>query len=418
VRASARLAVLLVVLTGWGHRLAAQLDPVPRRLLQVGYNQPVEGNDPFSGYAFFYYNRPGFVRSNLTFRAAVAPVYLDSELGFRGLLSPGTDVGVGVAGGGFADSHNEIVNGKWRKEESFTGHAGEFNASVYHLFNPLPPGRTPQRLAEVPVQGLFRTSMRYSIFERNDTTADGFEMPDDFPAFAVRTGLRFGGREPLMTPPAAVELSVWYQGMFRLNADAYGFAGDREISAVTHLFWARALGAFTFTNLGHRAELSLTAGASVDPDRLSTYRLGGNLPLASEFPLMIPGYYFEELSARHFALLDFSYAVPLGGRFDFVFRASTAAVSFLPSLEQGGNWHSGVGGGVGWTSPGGAWQVLATYAYGVDAIRTGGRGANNVGILIQYDLDRANLPDADEMRTFFNRVNSSAWRGFGRMFRR
>ena len=31
----------------------AQIDPVKRELLQLGYNAAIEGHSPFSGYAFF-----------------------------------------------------------------------------------------------------------------------------------------------------------------------------------------------------------------------------------------------------------------------------------------------------------------------------------------------------------------------------
>ncbi|HZL80015.1 MAG TPA: hypothetical protein VFC17_14360, partial [Candidatus Limnocylindrales bacterium] len=114
----------------------AQIDPVKRDLIQIGYNQPLEGRAPLAGYAFYYHNQPDFLRTNLTLRVALAPVYLDSELGFVHGLGPNTDFAIGAAGGGFADSYNEIRGGKWIEGESFDGHGGEISASVYHLFNP------------------------------------------------------------------------------------------------------------------------------------------------------------------------------------------------------------------------------------------------------------------------------------------
>ena len=83
---------------------SAQIDPVKRDLIQFGYNQPAEGRAPLSGYAFYYHNAPDFLRTNLTLRLAVAPTYLDSELGFAHALGPETDLALGLAGGGFADS--------------------------------------------------------------------------------------------------------------------------------------------------------------------------------------------------------------------------------------------------------------------------------------------------------------------------
>ena len=84
--------------------LEAQIDSEKRRLLQLGYNQPLQGRGPISGYAFFYWNQPNFLQTNLTLRLAVAPVYLDSELGIGHALGAHTDLALGLAGGGFADS--------------------------------------------------------------------------------------------------------------------------------------------------------------------------------------------------------------------------------------------------------------------------------------------------------------------------
>src|SRR5450432_2970365 len=114
----------------------AQVDPVPRDLVQFGYNQAFEGHQPLAAYAFYYHNQPDFLKTNLTLRLALAPVYLDSELGFVGALGPNTDLGIGLAGGGFGDSYNEVRGGEFLPSESFTGHGGEISASIYHLFNP------------------------------------------------------------------------------------------------------------------------------------------------------------------------------------------------------------------------------------------------------------------------------------------
>ena len=45
--------------------VCAQIDPERRRLLQLGDNQPLEGRGPLSGYAYYYDNRPGFLRTNI-----------------------------------------------------------------------------------------------------------------------------------------------------------------------------------------------------------------------------------------------------------------------------------------------------------------------------------------------------------------
>src|SRR5271155_847687 len=113
---------------------SAQIDPVRRDLIQFGYNQAFEGHQPLAAYAYYYHNQPDFLRTNLTLRLAVAPVYLDSELGFISGLGPHTDFAIGLAGGGFSDGYNEIHGGKFLPDESFEGDGAEISASVYHLF--------------------------------------------------------------------------------------------------------------------------------------------------------------------------------------------------------------------------------------------------------------------------------------------
>ena len=209
-------------------QVAGQLDPEKRRLIQLGYNQPLEGKSPIAAYGFYYYNRPEFMRTNMTLRLAVAPIYLDTELGFKGVFTPNTDVGLGVSGGGFADTYSEIIRGNFQESESFTGHGAEFGASIYHRLNPD---------WRVPAWVIGRLSVRHSFFDADSDTADNFEVPDDVNSFNFRTGLRVGGREPSLTSPLAMEFSIWYQGHYRAEAQRYGFSNDREINDHTHIFW-------------------------------------------------------------------------------------------------------------------------------------------------------------------------------------
>ncbi|HVV02069.1 MAG TPA: hypothetical protein VHH88_11950, partial [Verrucomicrobiae bacterium] len=219
-----------------------------RELIQVGYNAALEGHAPLSAYAFYYWNHPGFIETNLTLRMAFAPTYLDSELGISQVISEHTDIGIGVAGGGFADSYSEIRRGKYLPDESFTGHGGEVSLNVYHLFNPH---------QQIPLNLVLRGALHYSTYSRDDDTSPSFTLPDDRETFIVRTGLRWGGKEPTLFPSLAMELSVWYQGEFRMQSDSYGFDNDRSVAAHSHLFWAQALLAYTLPKWKHNFYIGL-----------------------------------------------------------------------------------------------------------------------------------------------------------------
>jgi hypothetical protein len=367
--------------------------------VQFGYNGAFEGHPPQSIYAFYYMNTPHFVQTNLTLRLAIAPTYLDSELGISKALGELTDIGIGVAGGGFADNYNEIRGGTFYPSESFEGFGTETSLSLYHLFN---PGHL------IPLNGMLRGTAHYTWYDRNDDTAPTFALPNDHATFSVRTGLRFGGREPTLYPDLAMELSVWYEGYFRTDSGTYGY-GDRKVEPQSHLFWTEALLAYTFPESKQSFYISITAGTSIDADRLSAYRLGALLPLVSEFPLSLPGYYFQEISARNFILFGGNYILPLDkkAKWNLNVTATTAGVDYIPGLEQPGDWHSGVGGGILYKSR--SWKVMLGYAYGVDAIRDGGRGANSIGLLIQLDWGHAK-------ESLYTPPESGRWRGLQQIF--
>jgi hypothetical protein len=362
---------------------SAQIDPVARDLVQFGYNQAFEGHAPLAAYAFYYHNQPDFFCTNLTLRLTIAPVYVDSNLGFVNGLGPDTDFAIGLAGGGFADSYNEIRDGTYYPSESFEGNGVEISSSVYHRFNPA---------EEIPLNYILRGTVHYADYNRYSDTAQNFQLPNNHADFSVRTGLRWGGVEPTLFPPLAMELSVWYEGHLRTDPGTYGINNSDELESQSHLFWSEAALAYTLPKSQQSFYLRLTAGTSVDADRFSAYRLGGFLPLISEFPLSLPGYYFQEISAQRFVLLNANYLVPLdpGKLFDLNLNASTAVVDYLPGESQPGSSLSGVGGGILYHTPSNRLKFMLNYAYGIDAIRSNGRGASSIGVLMQIDLGRMN----------------------------
>jgi hypothetical protein len=387
------IIVLCGGLTAWASSAWAQIDPVRRDLVEIGYNQPLNGHAPLSAYGYYYLNRPEFLRTNLTLRLAIAPVYLDGELGIRSALGANTDLGIGVAGGGFADSYDEIRQGKWLHEESFTGHGALVSASVYHLFN---PG------ARIPLNGLLRAGFHYSLYERDEVTAPNFVLPPDQPVALVRAGLRWGGIEPVLAPELALEVSAWYEGQLRLDSGRYGYANDRFIEPSVHRFWGRAALAYTLPDLGHQITLSLNAGTTIHPDRFSAYRLGGQLALASEFPFSLPGYYYNELSARNFLLVGGGYTIPFGPdkRWSVTPGGFTGMLAYTPGEQQSNLWNSGVGITFGYESPGKRAKYLLAYGYGIDAIRSGGRGGHSLAFMLQLDLEKSR-PGAPEQENMY-----------------
>jgi hypothetical protein len=266
----------------------------------------------------------------------------------------------------------------------------------------------PGRL--IPLYLVLRGTAHYTDYARNSDTGPTFKVPNNNLDSSVRAGLRFGGVEPTLFPALAMELSVWYEGHIRSDPNSYGFNDDRQLNPQSHLFWAEAALSYTFSNTQQNVYIRLTSGTSIDADRFSAYRLGSFLPLIAEFPLSLPGYFNQEISARQFVLLNANYLVPLdrNSRWELAFNASTAAVDYLPGEGQPGNWLNGVAGGILWHSHTDRLKVMTDYAYGINAIRNGHRGASSIGVLLQFDLGKPGHR--------FNVTQPSLWQGMQRIF--
>jgi hypothetical protein len=368
--------ILILLAAGRG---LAQIDPEHRELLEAGYDQPLEGQGPQGGYVFAYYNDPNLFNTNTALRLVVAPTYLNSELGLRQLISPTTDVGLGLEGGGYADNYYEIRQGKFIKGESFNGYGGGIFDSIYQQLN---PGM------EIPLALIVRGGFHYATFHNANQTSDHFLLPSDqYDPFA-RVGLRLAGNQPVLTPPLGMEVSAWYEHQWRLENGAYGFDDDRQVNPGLNLYWVYAGMDYSFTNSGQRVAFAMTVGGSSDADRLGAWRLGGVLPFASEYPLAIPGYNYDELTAERFVHFYAAYDFPLVPSQCLKLRieGASANVSYLPGLEQRGPWQSGVGCDLIIAPRNRNFQVILRYGYGFNAIRDGSLGAQSVGVLFQYNF--------------------------------
>ncbi len=372
------LVSLIVVLGGFN--CCAQIDPEHRNLLELGYDQPITGKGPQGVYAYYYYNNPDLYNTNVDLRLAIAPAYVDGELGFKQLLSPTTDVGLGLYGGMFGANYYEVRQGRYYQNESFDGSGAGTALSIYQLLN---PGML------IPVNVVARAGIRELTYMDTSDTADNFALPSNQTVGYTREGIRIAGKEPVLYPDLGLELSVWFERQWRLDSQQYGFDNDRSISPNVNLYWLYAGLNYAWTNSGQKISFAFTAGGSTDADQLGAYRLGGVLPLVSEFPLILPGYYYEELTATGFEHFYGAYDVPLipDHRLDFRLEAATAHVDYLNGYQQTSDWQTGVGGGLTFAPKNKSFEIVLRYGYGFNAIRNGKEGAQSIGLLFQYNFE-------------------------------
>ncbi len=349
-------------------------------MLELGYDQPLTGKGPQGVYAYYYYNTPDLFDTNTALRLAIAPAYVDGELGFKQLLSPTTDVGVGFFGGMFGANYYEVRQGQYYQNESFYGSGGGAALSVYQLLN---PGML------IPVNLVARAGMRELTYTGTSETADNFALPANQTVGYTREGIRVAGKEPLLYPDLGLELSVWFERQWRLDSQQYGFSNDRSISPNVNLYWLYAGLNYAWTNSGQKVSFAFTAGGSTGADQLGAYRLGGVLPLVAEFPLILPGYYYEELTATGFEHFYGAYDIPLipDHRLEFRLEAATAHVDYLKGYQQTSDWQTGVGGGLTFAPKNKNFEIVLRYGYGFNALRGGKEGAQSIGVLFQYDFE-------------------------------
>lgn len=362
-----------------GVAVQAQIDPIHRNLVELGYDQAIVGKGSQSLYAYYYYNDPDFLDTNKTLRLALAPAYLDGELGFQHLISPTTDLGIGLYGGTYGDNFYEIRQGRYYESESFDGHGGGLSLNLYQRLNPR---------MRIPINLVGRIGGRYATFDANDETDNLFVVPHERVTGFVRTGVRIAGKEPILFPDLGLELSVWYEREWRSDSSQYGYA-DRRVNPSTSLYWLYAGLNYTWTNSGNKISFAFTAGGSSQADRFSAWRLGGVLPLIAEFPLMIPGYYYQEITAENFSHFYGAYLFPLDSarRFQLILEGAAAHVAYLRGFQQADDWQSGIGVGISYTPRREFLRIILRYGYGFNARRNDGEGSQSVGLLFQFDFE-------------------------------
>ena len=160
--------------------------------------------------------------------------------------------------------YDELRAGRWLRDQSFTGHGGGADVSVYHLFN---PG------ARIPLNGILRGAFRYVAYLRDSHNPSDFALPPNQPIASVRAGLRFGGVEPVLRAGSRCRKC---RAGTRGRSDSTRAPTDSPAIATcnrrVHLFWARALLIYTMPKSEQRLSLHVIGGTSVHPDRFSAYR--------------------------------------------------------------------------------------------------------------------------------------------------
>jgi hypothetical protein len=352
------------------------IDAESRTYIEGGVETPLQGNGPLTGYGYFFYTRPHFLDEDLYLRLVIPPGYLISELIRDHWPSQNSAVGVGVSGGLWAESQVEFRDGRFEKDESFSGHSAGGTLAYYLR------GR---KVGPLPLEGQIRANPKYVWYDRTGDTSRHFHLPENSAIYDVRAGVRLGGVPPELFPNAALELSLWHTVSYRDQAGRYGFAErPEETEHLTQRTWTRVGGIYTFW--GTQASAFLNAGIAEDTDALSAFRLGGGLRLRAEFPLMLHGYNVEEIFARRFLLVNLAYRFPIWPGQDRVhlqLLADYARIDYIHGHRLPRSNLAGVGANLSVALTKRITLVVG-YGYGIDAPRNHSFGGHDIDTQFEF----------------------------------
>jgi hypothetical protein len=353
------------------------MDAETRTYIQGGVETPLKGNGPVTGYAYLFATRAHFLDEDLYLRVVVPPGYLISELILDHFPSQNSALGIGVSGGFFAESQTEFQEGRYLSAESFTGDSAG-GTLAYYL-------RGPKIFGVLPMEGQIRANPKYVWYDRSGSTSRYFRLPENTPIYDVRAGIRLGGVPPELFPNAAVEASVWHTLSYRGNAGHYGFAQElQETDHFTQRTWTR-LGA-TYTFGVQQVSAFFNAGIAEDTDALSTFRMGGGLRLRAEFPLLLHGFYVEEIFARSFWLMNFAYRFPIWPGQDLVhlqLLGDVAQVNYIQGHHLPRSTLAGVGVNLS-VAVTKRIDLVVGYGYGINAPRGNSFGGQEFDAQFQF----------------------------------
>ena len=139
------------------------MDAETRTYIEGGIETPLNGNGPWTGYAYLFSTRPHFLAEDLYLRLIIPPGYFISELILDHWPSQHSAIGVGVSGGFFGESQTEFQDGRYESARSFTGDSAG-GTLAYYL-------RGPKIGGCLPIEGQIRANPRYVSYDRNGGTS-------------------------------------------------------------------------------------------------------------------------------------------------------------------------------------------------------------------------------------------------------
>jgi len=360
-----------------GGPILAQVDTERRTTILLQSSSSVSNGEEWpAGFGYFLYNRDHLPWEHTTFRLIYAGVYADGQLSWFAGGNPNTALGIGIGGGAYLDGVDPYQNGERLSHQRFYGDSINVRAFV----NQTIPNPSP-----LPIN-LRLTYTESGTSFRNAPETSQFVRPADFRTQQVMAEVRIGGIEPGVNSTRGAEMY--------LEADANERTGLRAFGPIGAPFPVHPRSNRLFGSLGGRIPIGRTlvvvetyGGVGRHLDELDAWKLGGNMVDIDPFSYTIHGYYTRELLADRFALANLEAAFPIvaaRGLTGHLYGDYAVMNQLEPATGESLGWHRfrGIGAGLGFRAAWGA-EGLLSYGYGFDAIRDGGRGGHEIGLIFE-----------------------------------
>ena len=373
-RVNMKKILFIFVILFVAHRGWSQVDTEHRRVLAAQTSFGVVHSDETpSAFGYFWFNENNYPWTNTALRVIFSGIFADGELSWFLPGNPNTAVGIGASGGLYVDSIMPYVAGDLVKDQSFYGDRADARVFL---------NQTLPNAAAIPVN-LRATYRLTGAFFRKTSETKKFDIPNNFVTQSLGTELRIGGIVPGLTATRGGELYLAADANCRTGYNGFGpvgapFQGQTEFGRLTGAL-AGKLPVGSTTLFGR-----LAGGWGENLDRLSAWKIGGNIVGTTGFADPLHGYYTRELFAADFGLGNLEWIIPLGGQPGFTGHLYSDWAIVKSPPPSAADWHNylGVGAGLGCRGP---WQTnwLLSYGYGLNAVRAGDRGGHEVGLALE-----------------------------------
>ena len=349
-----------------------QVDIAHRRTLAVQAGTAVSGSEEaLSGIGYFWFNENNYPWTNTALRIIFAGVFVDAELSYFVAGNTNTAIGIGAGGGGYFNSVTPYVHGERLSRQSFYGDG--IGGRVF--INQTIPNPSPLPLN---LRGSYFVAQS---FYRDAGNTKNFILPPDFYTQTIQAEMRFGVIEPGLLSKRGAQIYVETDANYRSGFDAFGPVGGPVLGHQTE--YERVFGSL---------DVKLPAGPLIAAgrfcggygdhiDELSAWKLGGNLVNLSPYAYTLHGYYLREFFTDRFVMSNLALSVPVNDEHKLAihFYGDWANARGVPPQTREYHNYFGVGTGVSFRGP---WMTdcLVSYGYGINAVRNGNRGGNEIAV--------------------------------------